>query len=103
VSEATETPIFEVRIPDPPPPDKFEQERRAFRHLLPDLLKTHEGQFVAIHNGQVVDSGPDRLELVIRVQARVQDGIYVGLVSDEPEPPRRSGIRRVLGGSRTRP
>lgn len=32
----------------------LEPEREAFQRLLPELLKTHYGQFVAIHGGQVV-------------------------------------------------
>jgi hypothetical protein len=97
MSEATETPIFEVRFPEAPMPSKIERERRAFLRLLPDLLKTHRGQYVAVHDEQVVDSGPARLELVMRVQARLRTGIYVGLVSEQAEPVQRSGLRRVVG------
>lgn len=97
MSEAIATPTFEVHLPDPPQLSKAERERRAFLRLLPELLKTHRGQYVAIHNEQVVDSGPERLELVLRVQARVRAGIHVGLVADEPEPIYRSGIRRDVG------
>ena len=74
---------------------RFEREKQAFFRLLPELLTAHRGQYVAICEGQVVDSGSDRLELVLRVQAKVRTGIYVGRVSDEPEPICRSGIRRI--------
>ncbi len=70
-----------------PTPSKWEREYQAFYRLLPDLLKTHCGQFVVIHDGQVVDSGPDDLALALRFFA--QHGnvpIHVGLVADQPEP-----------------
>jgi hypothetical protein len=93
VTEAVETPIFEVHLPDPPAPSKVERERRAFLRLLPELLKTHRGQYVAIHDEQMVDSGPERLELVLRVQARLKTGIYVRLVDTSERIERVSGPR----------
>ena len=87
---------FEVHLPEPPP-SEFERDRRAFFRLLPELLRTHRGQYVAVHGDQVVDSGPERLEVVLRAQTRVRGGVYVGLVSDQPPPVCRSGIRRVPG------
>lgn len=97
MSDAAVAPAIEVHLVEPPPA-QFERERRAFFRLLPDLLKTHRGQYVAIHNEQVVGSGPDRLKLALEVQGRVRSGVYVGHVIDEPEPVRRSGIRRGVGG-----
>lgn len=44
-----------------PPEDKWRREQRAFRQLLPELLKTHRGKYVAVHEGQVVGSGDDKL------------------------------------------
>ena len=41
--------------------DKWRHEQEAFRRLLPELLKTHRNQYVAIHAGKVVESGPDKL------------------------------------------
>ena len=40
-----------------PPEDKFRSEQRAFQKLLPELLRTHRDQYVAIHEGQMVESG----------------------------------------------
>jgi len=71
MSEPVTTPMFEVRLPEPPAPTKGERERRAFVRLLPELLQTHAGQYVAIHNEQVVDSGPDDIALIRRVHGRV--------------------------------
>jgi hypothetical protein len=82
-----------------PPPSKFERERRAFFRLLPQLLTTHRGEYVAIHDEQVVDHGPERLPVAMRVLQRVGNvDIYVGLVSDQPEAVSRSGVRRDLSG-----
>jgi hypothetical protein len=81
-----------------PPPDadavdggptadpKFNREWAAFYELLPELLKTLRGQYVAIHEGQVVASGPDK-NVVCR-QAYERFGrvtILVRLVSERPE------------------
>jgi hypothetical protein len=78
-------------------PNKFEREKRAFYRLLPSLRATHEGLYVAIHDEQVVDSGPNQFEVALRVQRRVgQVALYVHLVGDEP-PPGRSGVVRELG------
>src|SRR5947209_19772554 len=63
---------------------KGEREYQAFVRLLPTLLQTHRGRYVAIHDGQVVDQGDDDIELVQRVHLRIGNvPIYVGLVSAE--------------------
>ena len=79
------------------PVSKWHQEHQAFRRLLPQLLATHRGQYVAIHGGQVVDSGEDKLALALRILRKVGNvAIHVGLVTEEPEPISRSGVRREL-------
>jgi hypothetical protein len=54
-------------------PSKGERERLAYRRLLPQLLLQAEyiGQFVAIHEGEVIDHDANDIELVKRVHARV--------------------------------
>ncbi len=85
----------EVRLPEPSP-NKFEREKRAFERLLPGLRATHAGQYVAIHDEHVVDSGPDQLEVALRVQRRVGSvAIYVHFVA-EVLPTCRSGVIRDL-------
>ena len=49
--------------------DKLERENDAFWHVLPQLLETHRGKYVAIHEGQSVDSGDDQLAVASRVYA----------------------------------
>ena len=61
---------------------KGEGEYQAFLRLLPQLLGTHYGKYVAIHNGQVVDSATDDVTLILRVQAKVgYVPRYIGLVT----------------------
>src|SRR5262245_39625946 len=85
-----------VTLPAPELP-KLELERRAFVRLLPQLRGTHFGQYVAVHDGQVVRSGTDRAELATEVRRRLGEvEIYVGLVNDQPQALERSGVVREL-------
>ena len=82
MSSAITPATFEVQLP-PPILSKGEREYQAFLRLLPDLLHTHRGMFVAIHDGQVVDMDVDDIALVQRVHARIGHvPIHVGLVAD---------------------
>jgi len=84
MSETALQPDFAVALPAPELP-KGEREYRAFLHVLPELLATHRGKFVAIHNGEVVDSDTDDVALILRVQGKVgYVPIHVGLVTDTP-------------------
>jgi hypothetical protein len=89
---------FPAPVIDPATPlaGKWAREYQAFRRLLPDLLPTHRGQYVAVHNGQVVASGPDKLAVALQAFRQVGNvSIHVGLVSEGVEPAVRSGVRRV--------
>lgn len=78
---------------------KWERERTAYRRLLPTLLASHRGEYVAIHEGQVIDHGPDQVALALRAYERFgYQPIYVGLVSDDPSPALRVPTPRVEGG-----
>lgn len=69
----------------PLPDDKWRREQQAFSRLLPDLLKSHLGQYVAIHEGQVVESGMDKLDVAGRAYVRFgYVPIFVTLVADGP-------------------
>ena len=69
------------------PEGKWHFEKRAFHRLLPGLLSSLKGKFVAIHEGQVVESGTDKLEVAGRAYARFgYVPIFVSLVTDAPTP-----------------
>jgi hypothetical protein len=59
-------------------------ERTAFQRLLPDLLKTHRGQFVAIQGDRVVDVDEEESALVGRAIARTDKAVYIQEVRSEP-------------------
>ena len=72
--------------------DKWRSEQQAFRRQLPELLGTHRNLYVAIHDGQVVESGNDKLQVASRAYARFgYIPIYVTLVSDDTVP-----VTRIL-------
>jgi hypothetical protein len=78
---ATQPPI-ELHLPLPQP-TKGEREHEAFLRLMPELLITHRGKFVAIHEGQMVDSDVNDISLIQRVHARYgYVPIHVGLVTE---------------------
>jgi hypothetical protein len=79
------TPVtFEVTLPAPDL-SKGEREHQAFLHMLPELLTTHRGQYVAIHEGKMVDADADDIALVRRVHERIgYVPIHVGLVTERP-------------------
>ncbi len=65
---------------------KWQHEYQAFLRLKAPLLATHAGQYVVVHNGDVVDSGPDDVALALRFFA--QHGnvpVHIGLITDGPE------------------
>jgi hypothetical protein len=95
-SQTEAEPIFDAVLPEPEL-TKYEREEQAFRSLLPHLLQTHRDLYVAIHEGKVVDSGPERLPVAMRVWERVGNvPIYVALVSvDLPRAIRVRGPRIV--------
>src|SRR5205807_1758117 len=76
--------------------NKWQREYRAFLRLLPELLKTHKGKYVAIHEEQCVDTDEDKIALALRVYARYgYVPIQVGLVAEE-QPVVRIPHRRPL-------
>ncbi len=77
----------------------WDSEQCAFLRLLPTLLATHRGRYVAVHQGNVIADGQDQIEVAKRAYA--QAGylpIYVALVTDEPMPPVRLPSPRLLPG-----
>jgi len=75
---APTAPLLEV------PRAKFRREKRAFEQLKPELLKTHRGKYVVIHEGKVALTGDDEVQLA--KQAYKEFGyveLYIGLVQEE--------------------
>lgn len=83
-----------------PTRSKWERECRAFRRLLPELLQTHRGKYVAIHNEQVVDTDTDDIALILRVHAKYgYVPIHVDRVTEQlPEPIRMPHYRLYQPG-----
>jgi hypothetical protein len=77
---------------------KWDQERQAFRRLLPELLTMHRGQFVAIHEGRVVESGEDKIDVARRSYGRFgYVPIFVYRVEPYPAVPVRIPSPRLVG------
>jgi hypothetical protein len=94
--QPTTLPTISVELPTPSP-SKWEREYEAFRQMLPRLLQTHRGQYVAVHEGQVIESGSDPVDVTFQALSRVGNvDVHVGHVTDEPAPLYRSGVRRVV-------
>lgn len=80
-----------------PSQTKWEREYRSFLQLLPELLKTHRGKYVAVHEERVVDSGDDELALASRVWAKIgYVPIHVDLVTEQPRALARIPHYRIL-------
>jgi len=63
---------------------RLEPNRAAFQRLLPELLKTHSDQFVAIYQGRLVGADPDRVALVQRIRTQGYRPVYIQKVTPEP-------------------
>ncbi len=73
-----------------PEDDAWRRDQRAFSELLPSLLAIHRDQYVAVHDGKVVASGPELVELAREAYRLVgYVPVYVGLVSEIVQPPSR--------------
>ena len=84
-----------------PPESKWQREYQAFLRLLPELLVTHRGRYVAIHEGRVAGVGDDRIELAREVWAKHgYVPIHIGLVTTDPPPVVRAPSPRVVRSDR---
>jgi PHD/YefM family antitoxin component YafN of YafNO toxin-antitoxin module len=62
-------------------------EIEAYKKMLPELLKTHKGKWVAIHQGRLVSAADDRVALLKHVRrAYPHQATYCVLV-EERHPP----------------
>ena len=86
------TDILPAPVINPPQPadEKWHREKQAFLKMLPDLIRSHRGKFVAVHNGQVVETADD--PVTVGHNAYQKHGyvpIFIGHVDDRPLPPVR--------------
>ncbi len=64
---------------------KLEAEARVFERMHPQLVEQYLGQFVAVHDGQVVDADVDFEALFLRLQNRFGDiPVLIRLVGANP-------------------
>lgn len=64
---------------------KIHAETEAFWAMYPQLLERYPGQYVAVHEGKVVDSGPDLGTLYQRVRECYGDtAVLLTQVTSEP-------------------
>ena len=86
-----------------PPPsanDKWGREHGAFLSLRSSLLGSYLGKYVAVHEGRVVESGSDQIEVALRAYAKCgYVPLYVGLVSVSPPKPLRLPSPRIFPAS----
>jgi hypothetical protein len=64
----------------------MQQESAAFQAMHAELLVKYPGEYVAIHQGQMVDHDPDQLTLFTRIEAQYPDvPVLIRQVLPEPE------------------
>lgn len=110
VSLPSEVPVGKVRVsvavpgpaggaaPVPHTSAKFQRERAAYFRLLPELLKTHLGKVVAIHDEKVIAVGEERRPVIDEATriAGVVD-MFVHCVEEVEPVERIPGFREVRG------
>ena len=75
---------------------KLAAEAKAFEGMHPQLVERYLGQFVAVHDGRVVDADVDFEALFLRLQKRFGDvPILIRLVGANPIPELRAPSPRL--------
>jgi predicted DNA-binding protein len=65
---------------------KLDAEISAFERMHPTLKEKYLDQFVAVHDGQVIDSDAEFEPLFLRIQARLGDlAVLMRQVGESPE------------------
>jgi hypothetical protein len=66
---------------------RMEEEQRSYERQREELVSKYEGQYIAMHGGQVVDSDPDMATLVQRINARfsLDEVVHIRQVTREPD------------------
>ena len=66
---------------------KMDLEEAAYASMHPELFEQYAGQYVAIHDGELVDTDPDEMALYFRIGKRFPDEIVLlKKVGEWPEP-----------------
>ena len=79
-NKTPEQTTFQVILPEPVL-TKGQREYQAFLRLLPSLLTTHQGKYVAVHEGEVIDSDDNEIALSLRVRRQIGlMPIHIGIV-----------------------
>jgi hypothetical protein len=69
-----------------PEREQMEEEQAAYARMRESLLETHEGQYVAIHGGELVDADVDQTALLRRIDARFPNNVvHLRRVTREPD------------------
>ncbi len=64
--------------------DKWLCEQRAFFRMLPEMLKTLRGKWVAVYGEQVIEIGDSMQSVLNKVRERLPKGeLYIQLVDDK--------------------
>jgi hypothetical protein len=65
---------------------KIEEEEDHYRAQLAELLAVYEDRYIAMHNGQVVDSDTDEMALYLRIRRTYPlMGILIKRVTSDPD------------------
>lgn len=65
---------------------QMEAELAAFEEQKPQLLAQHEGRYVAMRTGKVIDNDADKLKLAMRIEERFpNDVVLIKMVTTEPD------------------
>ena len=75
-------------FPVDPKCEAMNREVAAYKALYPELVRSHMGQYVAISNGQLVDSDTDPVALLERVRQKFSNQVVLRRKvesSDTPE------------------
>ena len=65
---------------------KMKQEQAAFQAMKAALLRHYEGQYVAVHHGEVVDHDPDQTIVALRINKQYPDtAVLIKKVSTDPD------------------
>jgi hypothetical protein len=80
IFEAPVLPIATARIEE----DKWLRDQRAFFRMLPELLKTLKGKWVAVHGEKVIEVGDSMQSVLTHVRERLPKGeLYIQLVDEK--------------------